>query len=141
MDSYAFEAGITRMVPIGLVPEGLRLDAHYQGRITEGPLAGDSVGVVDVRQVFSSASGSAVTREVHGYLTSPALMPPLEAVVDPAFAWPDVKMQVHGAVTLRTAAPDLQALNSTVYGFTGTIKAARGELRIRAQSLARVLVA
>jgi hypothetical protein len=28
-----------------------------------------------------------------------------------------------------------------VYGFTGTVNVARGELRVRAQSLARVLVA
>ena len=48
---------------------------------------------------------------------------------------------MHGAVDLRTAAPELQALNSTVYGFTGTVNAGRGELRVRAQSLARVLVA
>ena len=48
---------------------------------------------------------------------------------------------MHGAVDLRTAAPELQALNPTVYGFTGTVNAGRGELRVRAQSLARVLVA
>ena len=35
MDAYAYEATLTRVVPIGLVPEGLRLDAHYTGTITE----------------------------------------------------------------------------------------------------------
>jgi hypothetical protein len=48
---------------------------------------------------------------------------------------------MHGSVVLRTAAPELQALNSTVYGITGTLNAGRGELRVRAHSLARVLVA
>ena len=47
MDGYAFEAEMTRVVPIGLVPEGLRLNAYYQGRITEGPLTGDTVDGVD----------------------------------------------------------------------------------------------
>ena len=28
VDGYAFEATMTRVVPIGLVPEGLRLDAY-----------------------------------------------------------------------------------------------------------------
>jgi len=83
MDGYAFDASITRVIPIGLVPEGLRLDAHYQGTMTEGPMTGDAVegvdhfllrrdgvGVVDVRQVFSAATGRTVATEVHGYLTS-----------------------------------------------------------------------
>ena len=47
MDAYAYEATLTRVVPIGLVPEGVRLDAHYTGTITEGPLAGDAVEGVD----------------------------------------------------------------------------------------------
>ena len=40
MDSFAFEAAMTRLVPIGLVPDGLRLDAHYQGKTTEGRCPG-----------------------------------------------------------------------------------------------------
>ena len=154
METYAYEATMTRMVPIGLVPEGLRLDAHYTGTITEGPLAGDAVegvdylllrpdgvGVIDVRQMFSGAGGRTVTSRVHGYITPLGPLPPLEELADPAFVWPDAEMPMHGAFDLRTAAPELQALNSTVYGFTGTVNAGRGELRVRAQSLARVLVA
>ena len=153
MDAYAFEATMTRVVPIGLVPEGLRLNAYYQGKITDGPLTGDTVdgvdylllrrdgvGVIDVRQVFSSEGGRTVATEVHGYIAAPVPMPPLEEVADPTFVWPDAEMPMHGAVDLRTAAPDLQAINATVFGFTGTVNVARGELRVRAQSLARVLV-
>ncbi len=153
MDTYAFEATMTRVVPIGLVPEGLRLNAYYQGKITDGPLTGDTVdgvdylllrrdgvGVIDVRQVFSGEGGRTVATEVHGYIAAPVPMPPLEEVADPAFVWPDVDLPMHGAVDLRTAAPDLQAINATVFGFTGTVNVARGELRVRAQSLARVPV-
>ena len=153
MDGYAFEAEMTRVVPIGLVPEGLRLDADYAGTITEGPLSGaaiegvdhflvrpDGVGVIDARQLFSSEDGRTVTSAVRGYVTPPAGMPTLEEVADPAFVWPDVDLPMHGAVDLRTAAPDLRTLNATVFGFTGTLNVARGELRVRAQSLARVLV-
>ena len=153
MDGYAFEATMTRVVPIGLVPEGLRLNAYYQGRITEGPLTGDTVdgvdyfllrrdgvGVVDVRQVFSGEGGRTVAAEVHGYVAAPSPMPPLEEVADPAFVWPDVDLPMHGAVDLRTAVPEMRALNATVFGFTGTLNVARGELRVRAQTLARVPV-
>ena len=68
MDSHAFEATFERIVVIGLVPEGGRLDAHFSGAITEGPLTGwrvdgidylllrhDGIGVIDVREVLSSA--------------------------------------------------------------------------------------
>ena len=154
MDAYAYEATRTRVVPVGLVPEGLRLDVYFTGTITEGPLAGDAVeavdylllrpdgvGVLDVRQVISGASGRTVSARGHGYLTPQGPLPPLEELADPAFVWPDAEMPMHGAFDLRTAAPELQALNATVYGFTGTVNAGRGELRVRAQSLARVLVA
>src|SRR3712207_5897484 len=92
---HAFEATMTRVVPIGLVPEELRLNAHYQGQINEGPLTGDTVdgvdyfllrrdgvGVVDVRQVFSGEGGRTVATEVHGYVAAPSPVPPLEAVHD-----------------------------------------------------------
>jgi hypothetical protein len=153
MDGYAFEAEMTQVVPIGLVPEGLRIDADYAGTITEGPLSGaaiegvdhflvrpDGVGVIDARQVFSSEDGRTVASAVRGYVMPPAGMPTLEEVADPAFVWPDVDLPMHGAVDLRTAAPDLRTLNATVFGFTGTLNVARGELRVRAQSLARMPV-
>ena len=103
-------------------------------------LSRDGIGVIDVRQVFSGEGGRTVSTRVHGYLTPPRPMPPLEAIADPAFTWPDAEIPMHGAVDLRTAAPGLQALNATVFGFTGTVNVARGELRVRAQSLARVPV-
>jgi hypothetical protein len=151
MDGYAFEAMMTRAVPTGLVPEGLRLDAHHAGTISEGPLTGvtvegvdhfllrpDGVGVIDARQVLSDGDGRTVATAVHGYVTAPAPMPPLEEMADPAFVRPDADLPMHGAVDLRTAVADLQALNATVFGFTGTLNVARSELRVRAQSLARV---
>jgi hypothetical protein len=67
-------------------------------------------------------------------------MPPLAVIADRAFTWPDTEIPMHGAVDLRTAAPGLEALNAAVFGMTGTVNVARGELRVRAQSLARVPV-
>jgi hypothetical protein len=153
MDGYAFEAAITEVVPFGLVPEGLRIDGHFQGRVTEGPLAGDTVtgidhlllrrdgvGVMDIRMVARSAAGRAVSWYAGGYLTLQGEVPPLEVLGDPGFVWPDRESPMHGWATMRSAAPELRAVNSTVYGFTGTNNVARGQLRVRGQSLARVLV-
>ena len=153
MDEYAFEADITEVVPIGLVPEGLRIDAHFQGTVVEGPLAGDTVtgidhlqlrrdgvGVMDVRMVARSATGRTVSWYAGGYLTPEGEMPPLEVVGDPGFVWPDLEIPMHGWATMRSPAPDLQPVNSTVYGFTGTNNVARGQLRVRGQSLARIPV-
>ena len=35
------------MVPIGLMPEGVRFDAHFEGRVVEGELTGATVAGID----------------------------------------------------------------------------------------------
>ena len=153
MDGYVLEATISSMVPIGLVPEGLRMDVGVEGTITEGPMAGgrvtgtdfllirpDGIGVLDVREVVHLPAGTAVSLTVAGYAHPPYPLPPLEQM-GPDTEWPDVDVPIHGAATMRTADPSLTALNRTVYGMTGTVNMARGQIRARAESLARVAVA
>ena len=45
--AYRFEAMLTEVVPIGLVPEGIRLDAFFKGSITDGPLSGATLRGID----------------------------------------------------------------------------------------------
>ena len=131
----------------------MRIDAHFQGTVTEGPLADDTVtgidhlllrqdgvGVLDVRMVARSAAGRTVSWYAGGFLTPEGEVPPLEVVGDPGFVWPDLEIPMHGWATMRSASLDLRAVNSAVYGFTGTNNVARGQIRVRGQSLARVLV-
>lgn len=33
---YSVEASITEAVPVGLVPEGIRVDVHFEGRVAAG---------------------------------------------------------------------------------------------------------
>ena len=152
MDGYVLEATISGMVPIGVVPEGLRLDVGVEGTIPEGPLAGgrvtgtdyllirpDGVGVLDVREVVHLPGGTTVSLTVMGYLTPPFPMPPLDQI-GPDTEWPDADTPIHGAVTMRTGDPSLAVLNRTVYGMTGAVNVARGTIRARAESLARVPV-
>ncbi|MGY1781830.1 DUF3237 family protein [Geodermatophilus sp. SYSU D01036] len=152
MDGYVLEAAVSGMVPIGVVPEGLRIDVGVEGTITDGPMVGgrvvgtdfllvrhDGVGVLDVREVVHLPAGTTVAVAVTGYLIPPFPIPPLDEIT-PDTEWPDVDVPIHGAATLRTADPSLAALNRTVYGMTGTVNMARGQIRARAESLARVAV-
>jgi hypothetical protein len=152
MDGYVLEARITGMVPIGLTPEGLRMDVPVEGTITDGPMAGgrvtgvdhlllrpDGIGVLDVREVVHLPAGTAVALSVTGYAHPPYPVPPLEEI-GPDMPWPDADVAIHGAVTMRTGDPSLAAVNGTVFGMTGTVNMATGIIRARAESLARVPV-
>ncbi len=44
---YRFDAQITDIVSIGVVPDDLRLDVHFEGRVTEGRLVGARVRGID----------------------------------------------------------------------------------------------
>jgi hypothetical protein len=150
MDSlYRFEARFTAVVPIGVVPDGLRLDAHFEGRVVEGRLAGatvagvdylrfrsDGVGVLDVREVLAR-DGDRVEVEAGGYLVPPAgfAMPSPKVMLAPDFAWPEVELPVHGFATFRTAMDGWQELNRTVGLFNGIANPGAGTLVIEAERL------
>jgi hypothetical protein len=44
---YRFEADITEAVPVGIVPEGIRLDSYYSGQVVEGLLSGTTLRGID----------------------------------------------------------------------------------------------
>jgi hypothetical protein len=150
MDSlYRFEARFTALVPIGVVPDGLRLDAHFEGRVVEGRLAGatvtgvdylrfrsDGVGVMDVRVVLAR-DGDRVEVEVGGYVVPPAgvALPPPEVMLAPEFAWPEVELPLYGFATYRTAMDWWQELNSTVGLINGVANPGAGTLVIEAERL------
>jgi len=150
MDSfYRFEARFTALVPIGPVPDGLRLDAHFEGRVVEGELTGatvsgidyvrfrsDGVGVLDVREVLVR-DGQCVEVQAGGYMIPPAAfaLPSPEVMLSPEFAWPDVELPVHGFVTFRTATQEWEQLNRTVGTFNGIANPGVGTLVIEAETL------
>lgn len=149
MDKYSWEAQITKIVPVGLTPAGLRMDVHFSGHLNDGELAGaelngidylllrpDGVGVIDAREsIISSNNAGAVHARALGYIVPPFPMPPLAALLEPDFSWPDVDLPMHGAVQLETGEAN-SALNRTVFSFTGTVNVASGKLGIQAQSIA-----
>ena len=150
---YRFEASITETVPVGLVPEGIRLDVHFEGQVTAGALVGarlrgidylllrgDGVGVIDVYETIDAGDGRVVSARAQGYVVPPegVELPPPEVLLSPDFTWPDLPLPLHGFALYRTGAPDLAHLNRTVASFHGHVNVARAQLVVEARELSAV---
>ena len=146
---YRLEAQLTEIVPIGLVPEGVRLDVYFDGRLTHGRFAGgrvrgidylllrnDGVGVIDVRAAVVAGEGH-VEVKAQGYLVPPdgVELPPPDVLLAPEFTWPDVELLVQEVALLRTGAAEWQDLNTTIAALEGTANPGRGELVLEARAL------
>lgn len=147
---YRVEATLSEVIPVGLVPEGVRLDAHFSGRVVEGPLSGasmrgvdylllraDGIGVIDAYEVVSTDAGQHVSVHAQGYITPPpeVQLPPPEILLSPEFEWPDLPLPMHGFVLYRTGAQELAWMNRTSLGFEGSVNVGTGELIIEARVL------
>lgn len=145
---YRFEAQLA-FVPLGIVPEGLRMANSFEGRVTEGMLEGarvwgidhlllrrDGVAVIDAQKTISLGDAH-VHEHVHGYCLPPDGMdvPPLEAVLTPGFQWPDVAFPIVGASTFRCGVPALAHLNRAVAAIAGEANFVTGALTIETRLL------
>lgn len=143
------EARFTDLIPIGLVPEGVRVDAHYSGPITAGPFTGgtvrgidyllfrsDGVGVLDVRELITTPSGGNISVRAHGYATLPGGMqfPPSELLVQPDFVWPDLAVPLHGVALCQTGTAEIAWLNRTALLFEGASNPGARTLSISASA-------
>lgn len=148
MDTYAFQAEVTRIRPIGLTAQGLRLDISLTGSVTEGQLTGctieiidyllirpDGVGVIDARDTISDGDRVIAAIRAEGYIVAPFPMPELSVLADPNFQWPDVDLPAHGAHFWEPSREDLSTAATTVYGFSGTANVGTGVLKLSARSL------
>jgi hypothetical protein len=140
---YRFEADVTEIVPVGLVPEGIRLDAFFSGPIVEGALSGaslrgidylllrsDGVGVLDAHEVVTTNTGVHISLHAQGYITPPPeiQLPPPEVLLSSEFQWPDLPLPLHAFVLARTGARELAWMNSTALGAEGTVNMGTGQL-------------
>lgn len=145
---YRFEARLAEMYPIGLFPEGIRFHNDFDGAVVEGPFEGarifgldpfllrpDGIGVIDAPEIIDTGE-SRVALQVRGYVVPPEgmEMPPLEALLEPGFEFPDVDFRVTGAGTIRTADQAYEALNHTIAVVEGTVNLATGRLRVEARA-------
>ncbi len=144
---YSFDGTFEKIVPIGPVADGFRLDGHFGGTITAGDLAGaqltgvdyfrirhDGVGVVRAHEVVHVGAAT-IAVELDGLLLPPAgIDPPTPAdIVQPGFEWPSEPYTIHVSARFETAAPDLGALNRTVVAHSGTVDFAAGRLHVDAR--------
>lgn len=144
---YRFEARLAEMYPIGLFSEGIRFHNDFEGTVIEGPFAGarifgldpfllrpDGIGVIDAPEVIDTGE-TRVSLHVRGYVVPPEgmEMPPLQVLLEPGFAFPDVDFRVTASGLIRTAAPEWAALNATVAVIEGTVNLATGRLVVEAR--------
>lgn len=145
MDRYWFRAQINRVSPIGLVGEGLRVNLGFSGPIGPEPLGGmtlegtcyllirrDGVAVIDAREVVLGDVGVAASIQAGGYVVPPIDLPELAVLADPSFVWPNLDLPMHGWTRPQTSRADLQAMNRSVYAFTGSVNMATGALAVDA---------
>jgi hypothetical protein len=145
------EATFTEVAVIGMLPGGLRLDAHYTGSMMAGPLAGaivrgvdylsirsDGVTVLDVRETITIAAGRCIAVRAEGYgrigsepKAGADALPLLGAKVP----WPDASSPLLGVAFCQTTDPEFLWMNEAMLVFNGTANLGTGKL----QAVGRVL--
>ena len=148
MENYAFQAQLTRLSPVGVVAEGLRIDVGFAGTMTAGPWAGsaiegidyllirpDGVAVIDARELVSGERGPVAAVHAEGYIVPPFPMPSLGELLDPSFTWPDVDLPLHGSARVQASGSESTAASRTVFGFSGSVNMSRGSLTVAADAL------
>jgi hypothetical protein len=145
---YRFEARL-EVHPVGIVPEGLRMTIAFDGTLSGGVLGRhgfegarvwgidplllrpDGVGVIDAPKTIS-APGRNLFEHLRGYCHPPAGLefPPLEALRDPSFRWPDDLFAIHGFSTFRAGIPELAWLNRAHAVIDGWASMTRGRLAV-----------
>lgn len=145
---YRFEGSLTETIPVGLVPEGIRLDVHIDCQVTTGALVGarvrgidylllraDGVGVINAYETIEAGDGRVVSAHAQGYVVPPegVELPPPEVLLSPDFVWPDVPLPLHGFALYRTGASDLAHLNRIAASFQGHVNVGRGQLVVEAR--------
>jgi len=148
---YRFEGTLAEMYPIGVFPEGIRFHNRFDGTVVAGPFAGgrifgpdlfllrrDGVGEIHAPEVIDDGTHR-VALDVRGYVVPPpgAPVPPLEALLDPSFEFPDVPFRVTGSALATTAAPEYQYLNRATIVIEGHVNLATGELAVEARAVER----
>lgn len=154
--AFKMEATFTEVAVIGMLPEGLRLDAHYKGSMIAGPLAGasvrgvdyllirsDGVTVLDVRETITTATGRCIAVRAQGYGTigskpqAGADAVPLQGA---KVAWPDASSPLLGVAICQTTDPEFLWMNETLLVFNGTANLGTGKLQAVGRALTPQMV-
>ena len=148
---YRFQGVLAEMYPIGVFPEGIRFHNSFDGTVVAGPFTGgrifgpdlfllrrDGIGEIHAPEVIDDGRHR-VALDVRGYVVPPAGMavPPLEALLEPGFQFPDVAFRVTGSALAATADPEYAYLNRTTIVIEGSVNLGTGELVVEARAVER----
>jgi hypothetical protein len=146
---YRMEGRFTEVVPIGMVPEGFRVDAHYTGTVVEGPLAGASVHGVDrvlVRrdgisrqdghEVITTPAGEVIAIHGTGYGAAAGIPDPTLLASRP-IEWPDRPSGFLGMAFPQTGSAEHAWMNRCILAYSGVANLGTGTLRLSARVLTR----
>jgi len=130
---YRFQAGLTESVQLGEVDGSLRVDNYFDGRMTDGELAGarvrgvdqirirpDGTVALDIRETIETDRG-AISADVRGY-----------AIPDPDV--PNVHA-IRGFALFSTGVHEYAAYNTAVMAIHGTVDMATRELVITGRAV------
>jgi hypothetical protein len=143
------EGRFTEIVPIGMVAEGFRVNAHYNGTVVEGPLAGavvngvdhvlvrrDGISLMDVHQVMITTAGEAIAVHARGYGAA-AGIPAAELLLKRAIEWPDQPSGFLGTAFTQTGSPEHAWMNGCILAYSGVANLGTGSLHVSARVLTR----
>ena len=130
---YRFHARLTDSIQIGPVDGGIRVDNYFDGRMTEGELAGarvrgidqirirdDGSVVLDIRETIETDRG-AISADVRGYALPDADAPHVH--------------EIRGFALLDTAVPEYAAYNTAVVAIHGSVDMVTRELWITGRAV------
>jgi hypothetical protein len=146
---YRFEGRLGELYPLGLFAEGIRFHNTFEGRVVDGPFAGGRIFGIDKFLLRPDGIGEIVAPEViddgvhrieldvRGYVVPPAgaPVPPLAALLEPGFTFPDADFRVTGAAVARTVAAGHEHLNGTTVVIEGTVNMGTGALDVTAYAV------
>jgi hypothetical protein len=131
---YRFEARFTDSVHIGPVDGAVRVDNYFDGRMTNGELAGarvrgidqirireDGTVALDVRETIETDRG-AISADVRGYAIPDAGAPN--------------RYTIRGFALFNTAVPEYASYNTATVAIDGTADMAAGTLAVTGRAVA-----
>jgi hypothetical protein len=128
-----------------------RFHNSFDGAIVDGPFAGgrisgpdffvlrpDGVGEIHAPELIEYGAHR-VALDVRGYVVPPdgAPVPPLAALLEPGFEFPDVPFRVTGSAFASTTSPEFADLNRVTIVVEGEVNMGTGVLDVTARTVER----
>ena len=148
---YRFQGELGPLNPVGLFDGGIRFHNSFDGAIVDGPFAGgrisgpdffvlrpDGVGEIHAPELIEYGAHR-VALDVRGYVVPPdgAPVPPLAALLEPGFEFPDVPFRVTGSAFASTTSPEFADLNRVTIVVEGEVNMGTGVLDVTARTVER----